>query len=1224
MKKRLLLGFCFALMSVFAYTQTSIEGKILDETTKEGLISAEVVLYKNDVLISGTVTDFDGNYAITSIEPGTYDIEARYLGYQAVRETGVVVKAGKTNRVNINLSEGVQMDVVVIKEYKAPLIEQDNTTQGKTVTAEEIRSLPTKSITAIAATSAGLSTSEGSDDGVSIRGSRGNATNYYVDGIRVSATSIPASEIDQLQVITGGMEAKYGDVTGGIISITSKGPSKKFSGGLEAETSEYLDGYGYNLLSGYFSGPLLKNKKKESIIGIRLAGQFRSIDENRPSAVGFYRMPLETIRRLEQAPVGFLSGSPLPSVQFEGSDPIGDPLHARPNNNFTDYNVTAKIDARITDNIDISISGGYENTEDYFVPENGWALLNWHNNPIDYSNGYRTTFRFRHRVGKQGLGEDTDNQSEGSTGLLRNSYYTLQAGYEKRFTREEDIRHQDRFFNYGYYGNQARVWEPTASIVTDPDNWLGCGQQVDQFGNVWDHLGEQEIEGEFTAGDLNPALALYTQINGFTDNPLFDVWNGLHQNVGQVYNRYEKTESDIYTFNMTFGTDLLPGGSEQGRHSIQFGINYEQRINRFFVVVPEQLWTLASLQANSHILGVDTTNVVGSFFQDIPGFPGTEFKQYQTLLQEDDEAAFYKNLRDALGISLNEYVNVDGLSPDELRLDYFSAAELNNFGLVNYYGYDYTGNKISTSTTFDDFFTSQDANGIRTFDVAPLQPIYGAAYIQDKFSYKDIIFRLGVRVDYYDANTKVLKTPHSLYEIETADAFFARTGQSKPEAVNDNYEVYLTSEDSDDVLGYRFGDQFFLPNGTEVSNGALIFGGNVVNPSYVNKDETTRNIQFYENNDGNVSTFDVDNSFEDYTPQINFMPRLAFSFPISEDANFFAHYDILVQRPPFGDNGAITGATARSYYYFNNPDRTPLANPNLRPEKTIDYEVGFQQKLSASSALKISAYYKELRDMIQRRVYTFIPAPVNNYEAYGNLDFGTVKGFSFGYDLRRTNNIQFNATYTLQFADGTGSDANSSNGLNTRGNIRTLLPLSYDERHRITGVIDYRLGKGKGPMIGTKHVFENAGINLITTAVSGRPYTRFSTPQSTNQGDGTGYVGSINGARLPWIFDVDLRVDKSLSFNLGSGDNARSLSCNIYFRVENLFNIRNIIDVFPVTSSAEDDGYLISSFGQDNIDQVSNIGADVQNFLSSYQARLLSPANYTIPRRMYLGAIFDF
>jgi hypothetical protein len=90
----------------------------------------------------------------------------------------------------------------------------------------------------------------------------------------------------------------------------------------------------------------------------------------------------------------------------------------------------------------------------------------------------------------------------------------------------------------------------------------------------------------------------------------------------------------------------------------------------------------------------------------------------------------------------------------------------------------------------------------------------------------------------------------------------------------------------------------------------------------------------------------------------------------------------------------------------------------LRPERVVDYEVGFQQLLSQNSAIKFSAYYRELRDMIQERTYLFVPV-ISNYQTYGNIDFGTVKGFTVQYDLRRVKNIEFRLAYTLQFADGT-------------------------------------------------------------------------------------------------------------------------------------------------------------------------------------------------------------
>src|SRR5690606_27058360 len=128
-------------------------------------------------------------------------------------------------------------------------------------TAEQIRNLPTKNINAIAATTAGLSSIDGGN--INIRGSRSNATNYYLDGIRVSGNLIPQSEIEQLQVITGGIEAKYGDVTGGLVSLTSKGPSAKLTGQVELETSELTDPYGYNLAMANLSGPILKNKETD-------------------------------------------------------------------------------------------------------------------------------------------------------------------------------------------------------------------------------------------------------------------------------------------------------------------------------------------------------------------------------------------------------------------------------------------------------------------------------------------------------------------------------------------------------------------------------------------------------------------------------------------------------------------------------------------------------------------------------------------------------------------------------------------------------------------------------------------------------------------------------------------------------------------------------------------------------------------------------------------------
>ncbi|HHH49702.1 MAG TPA: TonB-dependent receptor, partial [Saprospiraceae bacterium] len=671
----------------------------------------------------------------------------------------------------------------------------------------------------------------------------------------------------------------------------------------------------------------------------------------------------------------------------------------------------------------------------------------------------------------------------------------------------------------------------------------------------------------------------------------------------------------VITANISSSFDFHPGGTDKGRHSIEIGILYEQREQRRFALNPRGLWTIADFIDNTQIIGVDTNIVIG---QDTvqTGVGPQLVDVYQTLTQlDDDDALFYRAIRK--GENLHDFVNVDEFTPSELSLGMFSPIELTSQDILKFYGYDYTGAKIGSGVTFDDFFTSTKKTDygttIRDFPVAPFRPNYTAAYIQDKFTYKDIIVKLGVRVDRYDANTKVLKDPISLYDIKDANQFFKEHGdQFRPLNIGDDYKVYVNGPDDNTVKAFRDGAQWYFEDGTAANGGNVVFGSGPRYVQYTNEKAGGSWIKErgYDPNDG----------FEDYKPQINVMPRLALSFPISDVANFFAHYDVLVQRPP-GNNIA----TALDYFYFGDQGRTPESNPNLKPEKTIDYELGFQQKLTNSSALKVSAYYKEMRDMIQIRDFLYLPSDLNvgQYISFDNLDFGTVKGFTFQYDLRRTKNVTLLVAYTLQFADGTGSSSESSRNLGSRGNLRTLFPLSFDERHRFNVAMDYRYGGGKrynGPVLFGKNIFANAGANLQIIAVSGRPYTARKLP---SQFGGEGTVGALNGARLPWNFTLNLRVDKDIRLYTPQDNTKSSLDLNVYVRVQNLLDRRNLLGVYGATGSATDDGYLTSSRGQDVLGGFQGAGLGDQ-YLASYTWAMLNPSYFTLPRRIYVGAILDF
>ena len=139
-----------------ATAQTSLRGKVFEKESGEPLLFANVALKKNGVFITGTQTDFDGIYTLSNIDPGTYTLEASYVGFSNAVIEGVVVKADTINRLDIEMSsDGVALDEVTVIAYKVPIIEKDNTTTGGTITSEQIRKLPRKSRDAIAGTTAG-------------------------------------------------------------------------------------------------------------------------------------------------------------------------------------------------------------------------------------------------------------------------------------------------------------------------------------------------------------------------------------------------------------------------------------------------------------------------------------------------------------------------------------------------------------------------------------------------------------------------------------------------------------------------------------------------------------------------------------------------------------------------------------------------------------------------------------------------------------------------------------------------------------------------------------------------------------------------------------------------------------------------------------------------------------------------------------------------------------
>jgi hypothetical protein len=246
-----------------------------------------------------------------------------------------------------------------------------------------------------------------------------------------------------------------------------------------------------------------------------------------------------------------------------------------------------------------------------------------------------------------------------------------------------------------------------------------------------------------------------------------------------------------------------------------------------------------------------------------------------------------------------------------------------------------------------------------------------------------------------------------------------------------------------------------------------------------------------------------------------------------------------------------------------------------------------------------------------------------DYRTYDNFDFGTVKGFTTTFDLRRTGNVWMRASYTLQFADGTGSGPTTGLNLVNTGqpNLRTISPLDFDQRHRFQATFDFRYGGGKdynGPMIAGKQIFQRTGINVVSILGSGTPYSRSSAVVSEGTGASNYRLdGTLNGARLPWQFTTDLQLDRDIPLTFGDDESkAKSANLNVYLLVTNVFNTENITGVYRYTGSATNDGYLAQLTDRSQIDP--------ESFRDLYSAKVNNPFNFGAPRTIRLGVRFDF
>ncbi len=439
-------------------------------------------------------------------------------------------------------------------------------------------------------------------------------------------------------------------------------------------------------------------------------------------------------------------------------------------------------------------------------------------------------------------------------------------------------------------------------------------------------------------------------------------------------------------------------------------------------------------------------------------------------------------------------------------------------------------------------------------------PVEFSAYIQDKVELGGLIINAGLRFDYFNSNGVVFRDP------------------TDPNAVFLQNRVIVRNMDG-------------LPIGAD-GNPILDENGNpILDPA----DDVNGEFQFYLDEEGNITNFTPDEAFEPAKSSFQVSPRLGVAFPITEGGvvhfsygQFFQtpNFELLYQNPYFALGTGGSGLIGL------------IGNANLRPEQTVQGEIGLKQTLTASSAVEITAYYRNIRNLTGTATDPIqITGSSARYGRLVNSDFGFVRGIILRFDQRIGSSLFAGVDYTFQVARANSSDpdaAYTAAATDRRLIEQQILPTSWDQRHTVAASLTYDNARF------------DAGFGVLMSYGSGQPFTPSRTAQQTG-GTGSSVPGRLllNSETKPSTVNINLTAYKNIA--LGGGHSAQ-----VFTKVDNLLDTRNENDVFGNTGRA--------TYSLDR-----NIVAD--NFVGDpafLNRNFVQPGFFSQPRRVVLGLRYNF
>ncbi len=203
-----------------AQNSGKISGSVIDAETGAPLVGCNVLVFGTTL---GAATDPEGFFFILNVPPGKYDIQASIIGYQRILQRGVIVNTGRTTNVDFKLKASAVEIGEVIVEATRPDVEKEKTSTSAIIRFDDVQQMAgMRDVGDIIGLAADVT------DG-HFRGGREGEEYYTLQGMGIvnpldnSTAFLPImSAVEEVEVITSGFGAQYGNAQSGVVNISMK------------------------------------------------------------------------------------------------------------------------------------------------------------------------------------------------------------------------------------------------------------------------------------------------------------------------------------------------------------------------------------------------------------------------------------------------------------------------------------------------------------------------------------------------------------------------------------------------------------------------------------------------------------------------------------------------------------------------------------------------------------------------------------------------------------------------------------------------------------------------------------------------------------------------------------------------------------------------------------------------------------------------------------------